>query len=256
MSDHELLHLLLSGGDRTGRAWEEFLRRYSNLFLSIVWQFERDRDEAMEKYLYVCTRLAADGCAILKKFQPEHAQRTPKLSTWLTVVVRNLCVEAYRSNHGRNRFPLALLRMSPFDRKVFEMYYWKGFSAEEILHTLSNGRAKTDVVESLKKIQFSLSRSPAQTKKKPQNIPYDDQDASMAVANPGSDAGQVEELFEESIKELTTQERAVIRLRFWEDLSAREIAQLLRISPVRRIYTLLGTAIGKLRARATQELHQ
>lgn len=96
-NDKDLLRTLFEGKGYTSRkAWEVFLERYSNLFLKIIWQFENDHDQAMEKYVYVCSKLANNEYSLLRKYTPEKFDNPPALSTYLTVVVRNLCVEQFR----------------------------------------------------------------------------------------------------------------------------------------------------------------
>ncbi|MBM2840308.1 MAG: hypothetical protein HW412_836, partial [Bacteroidetes bacterium] len=45
VTDEAIVQNLLSEG--TSVTWEAFLRRFSNLMLKIIWQFEKDYDEAM-----------------------------------------------------------------------------------------------------------------------------------------------------------------------------------------------------------------
>jgi len=54
MHQRSLLERLAKGGAESDAAWKEFLRDYSNLFLKVIWQFEKDREKVMDTYLYVC----------------------------------------------------------------------------------------------------------------------------------------------------------------------------------------------------------
>ncbi|MBI3193335.1 MAG: sigma-70 family RNA polymerase sigma factor [Ignavibacteriae bacterium] len=254
-SDMVLLKKLFSGNSTSEYAWKEFLRRYSNLFLKIIWQTEHDHDRVMDKYLFVCTKLSTNNFAVLKKFQPETKEHQPKLSTWLTVVVKNLCIEEHRTLHGRLRYPAALLRLSDFDRCVFKLYYWKGYSREEIEHHLA-GREKNDisVAESLMKIERVVKDEDSVAAQQPRYIPYDESNGTM-----NEPALQNEELFEpqwfdDAVMRLPDQERVVIRMRFWEGMTAREISDLLRINPQRKIYTIIENALKTLRQFAQQHL--
>ena len=53
MTEDVLLRELLSAGRRSAQVWKELLRKYSNLFLKIIWQFEKDVDAVMDRYLYI-----------------------------------------------------------------------------------------------------------------------------------------------------------------------------------------------------------
>ena len=185
-SSAALLQRLFAGGQESEIAWKEFLGLYSNLFLKIIWRYEKDRDAVMEKYLYACSKLASNDFSILRSFNPEHSKVPPKLSTWLTIVVKNLCLEAHRVQHGRRRFPRALLRMSDFDRKVFDLYYWRGHSPEQIDSILANepdGRQQS-VGTSLARItaQFTKAVQTRQTYVKPVFVSYSEGDPDVVSA--------------------------------------------------------------------------
>jgi len=259
MSDHELLGRLLSGID-TSEAWEQFLLEYSRLFLKIIWQFEHNRDEVMERYLFVCEKLAQNRFAILRKFNPTFDPHPPKLSTWLTIVVRNLCVEGHRSVHGRKRFPLALQRMTEFDRKVFELRYWKRYTIDEIDSELRVRDPNLDgaVGASLARIEEVLTHSRRINDGLESLAPLSLEGIPLPVSNE-KDLENHEELerwFEKAVQRLSTEERLVVRLRFWEDLTAGEIAEHLRITPSRRVYTILERALTLLREDATKHLER
>lgn len=125
LGDAELLRQLSSGeGERREVAWKEFLSRHSELILKTVWQFESDRDAAMDAYLYVCERLAAEEFAKLRAYDPARNGAPARVSTWLTVVVRNLCIDHQRQKEGRRRYPDAVAQLPPLEQKVFELYFW------------------------------------------------------------------------------------------------------------------------------------
>jgi DNA-directed RNA polymerase specialized sigma subunit len=48
----------------------------------------------------------------------------------------------------------------------------------------------------------------------------------------------------------------VVRLWFWEEMTAREIAEAMRIFPEHRVYTLLRAALARLREHAEQTYRQ
>ncbi len=151
---------MLNSGKNKEDLWAEFVRRFSKLLLKVIWQFEKDKDEVMEKYLWIFTKLADNNFSILRKFNHSSNRTPPKFSTWFVAVVRNLCVDAHRSVHGRRRFPKALLNLSAVDRKVFELYFWKGNSVEEIEYKMGQNHNDEHnfVKASLERIENLLSR--------------------------------------------------------------------------------------------------
>ncbi|MFQ5569896.1 MAG: RNA polymerase sigma factor [Rhodothermales bacterium] len=256
LSDAVLLERLFSEDAMTASyAWREFLRRYSRLFLKVIWQFERDVDAAMETYAYVCARLAANECARLRKFQPAGRAVPPKLSTWLTIVVKNLCIEHRRVEQGRRRLPRALTRLSAFDQKVFALYYWKGCTPHEIEQVLE-GEARQrgfSVAAALDRIE-ALALRPSKTwlNGSPTFVPFNEQyhvqdDAPALLAD-------VRAVSETLLDALTPEERLVVRLRFWEDLTAQEIAHILQRLTPRQVYSVLDRALKKMRQCARQEV--
>lgn len=148
--------------------------------------------------------------------------------------------------------------MSPLERRVFRLYYWEGFTMQEIRQMLSPSKDhslnRLDVA--LRRIESLIFENPRGKDQKPVMIAYDEIKHDALVPHSDSDFDGMERLFEMLSELLTARERAVIRLRFWEDLSAREIGEVLHISPVRKVYTHLEQALKKLRQRALKESRQ
>ncbi|HLE32490.1 MAG TPA: hypothetical protein VJB38_07790 [Bacteroidota bacterium] len=178
--DQELLARLFSGDKTAQRAWEDFLESYSNLFLKIIWKIEKDRDTVMERYLHVCSKFAEKDFAILRKFKQKHGENPPKFTSWLGAVVRNMIVDSYRSTEGRRRIPKALKGLHDLDRKVFELYYWRGFGPEEIDQELATGMngSSESISDILERLDTKLLRPPAKPALEPMTIrlSYDDDD--------------------------------------------------------------------------------
>jgi DNA-directed RNA polymerase specialized sigma24 family protein len=250
MTDEVILKHLSSGGADAEFAWKEFLHRFSNLFLKVIWQFQRDHDGAMEEYLFVCSRLAARRYAILRKFRDSAGPR-PSLASWLTVVVRNLCIDHHRATRGRRRFPKALLKLSEYDRKVFGLYYWKKYSVEET-DRLAHPRADGGALAALKRIENALTRTLSERlKPSPPDVlvPYDDTTIAAPIDD---DVPDLEVHANTWLDKLSDQERIVIRMRFWEDLTAGQIAGILNIPSEQRVYSILRRALNQLRVLGTK----
>lgn len=80
------------------RAWAEFLASYSRLILYVARHILRDHDQVMDRYAYVLERLREQNLRRLRTFA---ADGRGKFTTWLTVVVRRLCLDHDRLQHGR-----------------------------------------------------------------------------------------------------------------------------------------------------------
>lgn len=246
MSDEDILRQLLSSG--TTAAWEMFLRRFSNLILKIVWQFEKDYDEAMEKYLFVCRKLAVKDFAVLRKYEHRSDKAAPRFTTWLAAVTQNFCIDAHRATHGRRQLPRAILRLNEFDREVFRLYYWKGYSLEELEQQLSGRANHNAVADSLERIQ---SAGVWMTQAiRPTFVPLDEEDARFGSNEVEHDAREMLSWLERWLDDLDDRARMVVRLWFWENMTGREIAEAMRIAPEQRVYTLLRTTLARLREHA------
>ncbi len=245
---------LLAGGENVELHWKQFLREHTRLMLKIIWQFDNDYDGVMEKYLYVCSKLAAGNFAILRRFTQQHHANPPRFTTWLGTVTYNLCVDAYRSSHGRRQFPRAVLGLPALDREVFQLYYWKGYSREEIEHTLSN-KFKHDglsIMESLQRVEEVIAGLSTTVDRRPVFLPFNENDSPVGMSENTTDFNEMLEWLDRWMDELNDQERMIIRLRFWEGMTGPEIADAMGISPTQRVYPLLQKALSSLRERALQ----
>lgn len=249
-TDEALLRNLLSRTEYVDVAWEAFLCRFSNLILKVVWQFEQDYDEAMEKYLFVCRKLAENDFGRLRRFQIS-GEKSPRFTTWLAAVANNLCIDFHRSRHGRRQLPRKLLRLSAFDREIFRLYYWKGRSHEEIeaRYADKSGEGHAHVSDALSRIQ-DLITGRSRATDKPMIIPLDENDPRLVSEEPDIEMEEVRQWLSRWLDALTDQERVIIRLRFWEDMKGPEIAEAMRISPEEKVYPLLQKALDHLREQA------
>lgn len=247
-----LLERLLAG-DSSAASWREFLTRYSNLFLKIIWQFEKDRDAVMEMYLRICSKLAENEFKVLQKFRLGSGLAETDFSMWLGAVVRNMCIDAYRARRGRKRLPRAVSKLPPLDREVFVLYYWKGYTVEETEHFLKgrmNGRIP-DCAAAVARIERALTRAvaPRHLRQPAKPVPFEESLYQPVEENDILDVSRVEGW----LGVLPPIDRLVVRLRFWEDMSLSEIAKLLEITPGRKIYTILQNALKLMRTAAERE---
>ncbi len=254
MKDRRLLHRLFSGGAKSEIAWKEFLSLYSNLFLSIIAKYTKVHDEAMEKYLFICSKLCKDNFHILKKFNAASHFRKPKLSTWLTVVVKNLCVDEFRSNHGRQRIPSAIQALNDFDICIFKLHYWFGYKDTEICRVFSNmENGNEKVMNSISKISQLLKNSKAGNYKNFDPIFIELDETKFILPDNDTAFDELSERIANSIGKLTAVQNMVLKLRFWEGLSPQEIAALLKF-PRRKVYDILSGTIKKLKIEFSDKI--
>ena len=99
------LHRLLSacahdGSDAVDAAWRAFVADQTRLLLHVARSVSANHDDAMDAYAFVLEQLQADDFRRLREFAGDPRC---KLSTWLVVVARRLCLDLYRHRYGRNR---------------------------------------------------------------------------------------------------------------------------------------------------------
>ena len=93
-----LLHL----GNETDldRAWEAFLKEYSELLLRVARSLGGDHDAVMDRYIFVLESLRGDNCQRLRTYLSDGRGR---FDTWLIVVARRLCFDYLRHRYGRSQ---------------------------------------------------------------------------------------------------------------------------------------------------------
>jgi RNA polymerase sigma factor (sigma-70 family) len=254
MNDENIIERLRSHGVAAESAWREFLHLYSRLFLKVIWQFEKDHDGAMEKYVYVCEQFAANNFEILRRFKAAYGPQPPKFSTWLAAVARNLCVDAHRKSHGRKQLPRMMRGMSNLERSIFQQYYWKGCSVEEIRSTVGSfsiQQTGDDIDEVINRV-IMLGDGITRRASAPSFVPFDEQQAITAQDEHDYEMADVQRWLELWMQELSAQEKMILRLRFWEGMSGKEIAGAMRIVPEQRVYPLIQNALRHLREKAKE----
>lgn len=88
------------GPDAVDGAWRVFIAEQTRLLLHVARSVSTNHDDAMDAYTFVLEQLQADDFRRLREFA---ADPRSKLSTWLVVVARRLCLDLYRHRYGRNR---------------------------------------------------------------------------------------------------------------------------------------------------------
>jgi RNA polymerase sigma factor (sigma-70 family) len=96
----ELSRLLgAKNSESRGRAWSDFLERYSQLVLRMTRSYGSDYDTMMDRYQFVLAALQEDDFKRLRSYK-SHGRST--FRGWLAVVSRRLCLDYDRSQYGRS----------------------------------------------------------------------------------------------------------------------------------------------------------
>ncbi len=243
------------------QAWTEFLETYSPIILRTVQAFEREPDSRTDCFLFVCQRLSESQFRRLRRYQPGGRAR---FTTWLQVVVRNLCLDWHRQEYGRQRVFESVARLDPLDQEVFREVYTRGLSREDCFFRLRLARASLtweEVDRSLERIQQQLT--PRQqwllSARRPkleslQGEPDGEQEVSQRqVVDPRPDPETLaamkeqEDALERALGRLSAPERLLLRLRFDQGLTLLEIARLAELKDPQTTDRRIREILEKLR---------
>jgi RNA polymerase sigma factor (sigma-70 family) len=118
---------------RAVEVWAEFLQTCSPAILKVIQSFQRDADSIADCYLYVCEQLCRDKFRRLRRFRPDGPA---SFSTWLQVVVHNLCLDWRRHKYGRERPFESVAQLPPLAQDVFRCLFEEGLSVGEAFVSL------------------------------------------------------------------------------------------------------------------------
>jgi RNA polymerase sigma factor (sigma-70 family) len=78
--------------------WRAFIAEHSRLILHVCHSVWHGHDDAMDAYAQVLEHMRADEYRRLREFARDPRSR---VSTWLVVVARRICLDLYRRRYGR-----------------------------------------------------------------------------------------------------------------------------------------------------------
>lgn len=247
----------LSSSERQS-AWCAFLERYSSLIYHVVRSFDRDPDRSGNSYLFICEQLSANDFRRLRRF--EVAGRA-SFSTWLCAVVRNLCLDWHRKEHGRQRVFGSVARRSTTDQLLFEIAFRRGLSAEEAREELSRRGVELSfaaVEERICEIRRCLSSRQLWLLSSGNALPdsiegEEDGTYSIEPSDPAPDPESLVALREvhqhvsAALASLTDSDRLLIRLRYQEGLTLQQVANLVGLKDAQTADRRLRDIIDHLR---------
>lgn len=266
MEDTKTLRILEQLSSREPQpAWTEFLEGYSALIFQIVRLFEREPDRAGDCFLYVCEKLSERRFRRMRQFKP---QGQSMFSTWLRAVVRNLCLDWHRREYGRQRVFQSIARLLPLDQEVFSCLHVRGLSKEETffaLHASNSRLTQAQVEESVERIQQALTPrqlwllSTRQRRVESREIGVSEgKDVSdLQIPDPAPDPEALTAMREQqsavarAFERLSKPERLLLRLRFEQGLTLREVADILEIKDAQTADRRIQEVLEKLRGELT-----
>ncbi|MCG8460460.1 MAG: sigma-70 family RNA polymerase sigma factor, partial [Holophagales bacterium] len=231
-----------------GAAWPRFLDRYAGEMLGWLHDLGFDDDQAMDRFVFVCEKLAADDCRRLRRI--DHLGERGELVPWLRQVVRNLAVSRTWAETGRPRLPRPVEALGPLEQEVFRLHFWSGCRASESHARLLAAGHEVELIQVYAALEavygvlggnrrWRLS-SGLERRRPPLSLDRpaasEDREGSPEPAEPrfeGADpesaalAAEAADRLASALAGLTPEERLLVRLRFEDELPHAEIADLL-----------------------------
>ena len=244
-------------------AWMEFLESYGPVLYQAARTYTSSHDAAADCYVYICEQLAHNRFKRLLKFNPKGRA---SFTTWLRVVVRNLCFDWHRSQSGRHRPFKSLQGLSPLELEIYLWRFARGASQHETLQQLTPHFPDVDLDELSAvegRLQNSLSsrqhwilstRRQSEIDTRVAVAGGDDDPRMLEVADSQPDqetllvAQQQREQLQKNLASLPADERLLLQLRFEHGLSLDEVARLSGLGDGQRVHRKLTAVLKKLRS--------
>jgi len=260
-----LIHLL----DRDPRAaWDRLVDDYSDLILGVIARYTRDVDTRMDAYLYVLEELKAQDFRRLRHYNETAGPRPCSFATWLKLVVRNLYFDWFRHEHGRKSLPKEIQKLGALEQRAFKLVYWEGYSAQEsfqilrgefttlrfdhFIQRLAEVEARMTSINRAKiRRDIERARGPLSLDSEEDGPPIEAR-AEVRVPTPEDDAALSERrtALWRLIQDLPATDRLLVRLRFFEGLTAKQIAAAIGSNEPMEIYRRIERVCLDLRRRA------
>jgi len=239
-------------------AWCQFLERYNGLVYHVVRNFDRDPDRSGNCFLFVCEQLSASDFRRLRKFD-QSGRAT--FSTWLCAVVRNLCLDWHRKEHGRHRVFGSVARRDAPDQLLFEIVFKQGLSAEEAREELGRRGIELSygaVEERICELRRCLSSRQlwllSSGQSMVESIDIEAEGAYVSeLADPAPDPEALVALSEThrqvtaALASLPDSDRLLVRLRYQEGLTLQQVAKLVGLKDAQTADRRLRDIIDQLR---------
>lgn len=262
LTDRELRERLITDVEA---GWRAFIDQHSPRLLQLIDQCGvRDRDDAMDLYVHVCERLAADDCARLRKHDPAKGA----LAAWLSIVVRRMLVDWVRSNQGRRRLFGSIRALPVVDQRVFELFYWRRHSPSEIADlvpgTSGRGIGLAAVFASLERIERALTERQrtdlvTMTARAGATIALEDEEGEPVVRAaseaPDPEAAllmaQRDQALAAALQTLPVEDRVIVSMRFMDGLTLPEIRRALHLGALlpERVTAIMAALRGALESQ-------
>jgi RNA polymerase sigma factor (sigma-70 family) len=187
-------------------------------------------DERDDFASWVSTRLVDNDYAVLRKFRGDSA-----VTTFLTAVIGMLYRDFRVSRWGRWRPSAAAKRLGPIAVRLEMLVHRDGFSLAQAAEMLRS-RGETNVSD--RELARLLAELPPGGRRRPQEVgeellsTAESDDAADALVHRSEDETEhaaVDAALARAMDGLPSEDRAILRMRFWQGISVADIARALRL---------------------------
>lgn len=245
----------LSAGNAE-EAWDLFIGQYRRLIFATIRRYTTDPDDVMDVFAHVCEAVRANEFARLRRYAERFDPRR-SFGTLLCAAVYNLMIDWVRARQGRERVNAFVERLSPIQRRIFELVFMRGHSHVEAYELLRTGDYAALTFAEFRGELRSTYRAAGATQRgrlvqelDPAPLAGDEPAADME-ADPAA-ASERRSVLHEAMQSLPAQDRLVIQLYVIDGVPAEEVARLTGLPSAKAVYNRVYRGLATIRGRLQQ----
>jgi RNA polymerase sigma factor (sigma-70 family) len=225
--------------------------------MHIVSRSEYQREQLNDCYLFICEKLSENNFHRLVSYKPEGSA---SFRSWLRVVVTNLCIDWRRQEQGRERPFAAIAQLSQIEQLAFKYKFQRRMNLQACLETMQMqfpDLTEMQLASAISRVNTSLT--PSQhwllSAKYAETVSTDSTESDQAaqqLGDPGPEPdiaaalAQASEQLKAGLDKLAPRQRLLLKLRYQQDLSLKEVARLMRIGDPFRARRQIQAALDEL----------
>ncbi len=247
-------------------AWHEFIDLYGDLIYTVIHRYLGSGDDDDRRTVFV------DVLDELFRGRLQDFDGRSRMTTWLGILTRSRCIDYLRSVRGRRALPEWTRSLPSLQQRVFYLFFIEGLSGRLLCERLQGEGYKNFDLGSLATVLSQLdSRLESRSRRR---LAFDLQARRIGALSgrlldffhraevesearqdhaatdaelQRQDAADLLQRIQDFILNLPELERHIIELRYYQEHTARQTAEMLNLEGQRRVYTLEGKALRRLR---------
>ena len=255
------------------QAWLNFIGIYDELIRQVIHRLVNDYDERMELYTYTLEQLKCNDYQKLTRYFDK--ARIFNFESWIVVIVRNCCMDWFRINNGRTRLLKSIKELSPLDQLIFKYLFQEGYSYLLVAELLNNRHEQSISVEELcnriekinnvlqQKTRWKLANEWREILPKFSLESFEEGDLKnlkrdLSVEKDPNPEDQLLqnssfEKFQTILDKLSAEQKLIIHLHFYKNLTLQEIARILKMKNLWQVHRKLHKALKVVQKKLRDE---